>query len=163
MPTETESHEIEIHIDYSDFIAGRELSEVLELLDASLWHELLYDFDEPFLPARFFLWREFPRIFDDHAPSLFCVKETSKGSIVITALIGGAAFQYCFARFAKGFRPKRFGIQFERLGRIAGDHLEIVVDRMNSWLEEYVQHAREKGSHIKSIKAKRKRLNEGDR
>jgi hypothetical protein len=161
MPTEADHQEIEIHIEYHEFIAGRELSEILELLDATLWYELLYEFERDYFPPHFLYRHGVPRMLDEQPPSLFCVKEISKGSLLITGFLGGAAATYCFNRFKKGFRPKRFGEQIERLGRVAGDHLEAIVERMNLWLEEYVAEAKEKNSRIKSIRAKRKNSRNG--
>ena len=144
--------EVEVLIEYDEFIAGRELSEILEVLDASLSYEIEREFDFP----PFYFRHPYLRRFEERPSALFCVKKISDGSLIITGVLSGAAATYCYNRFAKGFRPKRFGDQIERFGRSIGDNIEAVVERMNVWLEEYAESAREKNSRIKSIRAKRK-------
>jgi hypothetical protein len=69
---------------------------------------------------------------------------------------------YCFNRFKKGFRPRRFGKQIEEFGKAIGDRLEDVIERMNESLTDYEHDAKESGSHIKKIHVRRKKMAKKD-
>jgi hypothetical protein len=144
----TEDAQIEVIVEYDGFIAGRELAEIIEVLDEALWYEIE---DHIFPP---FGYRYRGRF--DEPPPFFCVTEVKKGSLILTGAIGGAAAAYCFNRFKRGFRRSRFGDEIEHLGHLVGDRLGGVVERMNGWLEEYTAEAKEKKSRIKNVRVRRK-------
>ena len=148
-----ENFEIEIIVEYDEFLAGRELSELLDVLDSSLFNEIIDGFFPQPFPSPYFA----SHLPQESRPAFFCVKEVNRGSIFITGLIGGAAATYCYNRFKKGFQPKRFGDSIENFGKILGDNLDEVLKRMNDWLEEYLSEANKRGSRIKSIKQGRKK------
>ncbi len=87
----TDDPQIEVIVEYDQFIAGRELSEIIEVLDGALWYEI----EDEFLPPPFRYRYLYSRRSDEPPPSLFCITETSKGSLLITGIIGGAAAKYC--------------------------------------------------------------------
>lgn len=149
----TDESQIEVIIEYDKFIAGRELAEIIEVLDEAVWYEMEDKFLQPPFRYRYSYFRRF----DEPPPSLFCVTEVSRGSMLLTGIIGGATAKYCYDRFRKGFRRSRFGDQIEIMGQIIGDNLSGFIESMNRWLEEYTADAREKRSNIKSIKARRKK------
>src|SRR5215213_8954829 len=103
-----EETQIEVVIEFDGFIAGRELSEIVEILDEALWYEIE---DAVFPLFRYRYMRRF-----DEPPPLFCISEAKKGSLLLTGVIGGAAATYCFNRFKKGFRRSRFGEEIEHFG-----------------------------------------------
>jgi hypothetical protein len=125
---------IEVIIEYEGFIAGRELSEIIEVLDEALWYEIENTFPLPFRSSYFGRFRE--------PPPLFCISEANRGSLLLTGVIGGAAATYCFNRFKRGFRRSRFGAQVEHFGLLVGDNLGHAIERMNDWLEDYLAEAR---------------------
>jgi hypothetical protein len=65
----SEHSEIEVHVEFDEFIAGRELSEILELLDAALWYEVVEEFDFPPFHFRY----QYSRGFEGPPPALFCL------------------------------------------------------------------------------------------
>lgn len=144
----TEENTIEVVIEYDGFIAGRELAEIIEVLDEALWYEM----EEFFLPSPF-RYRYLRRY--GEPPPLFCISEAKRGSLILTGAIGGAAATYCFNRFKKGFRRSRFGEEIEHFGRLIGDQMGSVIERMNRWLEEYADDAKESKSRIKSIQVRK--------
>lgn len=149
-----ENLEIEIIVEYDEFLAGRELAEIFDVLDSALFYEISEGyFPHPLLPPYFF-----PELPQESRPAFFCVKEVNRGSISIGGLVGGAAAIYCYNRFLKGFRPKRFGKSIEQLGKILGDNLDEVLKRINEWLQEYLTEANNRGSRIKNIQARKKAL-----
>ena len=114
-----EDQRIEVVIEYDEFIAGRELSEIIEILDEALWYEIE---DEMMFPP--FRYRHpFFRRFQESPPSLFCITEVNKGSLFLTGFIGGAAVKYCFDRFKKGLNA--YGLDL-----VKGEHeMQVLVIR----------------------------------
>src|SRR3954469_22627870 len=142
--------QIEVIVEYDQFIAGRELSEIIEVLDEALWYEI----EEAILPMP--LRYHFPRILDQRPPSTFCIAEVKEGSLILVGAVGGAAVAYCYNRFKRGFRRSRFGDEIEHLGRSLGENLGRVLERMSHWLDEYTADAKDNHSRIRSIKVRRK-------
>jgi hypothetical protein len=146
----TDNEQLEVLVEYDGFLAGRELAEILEVLDEAVWYEL----DEPFLSPSFRY--RYSRRFQE-APPIFCLTEANKGSLLLTGMLGGAAATYCLNRFKRGFRRGHFGDEIEHFGEIVSNRLGVIVERVNQWLDEYVSEAREHQSRIKSVRVRRKR------
>ena len=146
----TDEQKIEVLIEYENFIAGRELSEIIEILDEALWYEI----DSELFPIPFRYRFQLARRFSESPPPLFCITEVHKGSVLLTGIISGAAAKYCFDRFSRGFKKSRFGEEIEHLGQIIGNRLGAIVERMNQWLEEYRLDANDRRSNLKSIKVR---------
>lgn len=149
------SPEIEIIIEYEGFIAGRELSEIIEALDEALWDEIQEEELYPF-PPRFYThgWR-----LREPTP-LVCISAVQEGSISLTCILGGVAAKYCYDRFKRGFRRSRVGDEIEHFGNTLGNNIKMVLQRVNSWLDDYTEHARANHSHIKKIRAREKNSKE---
>lgn len=155
----SEDPQIEVIVEYDGFIAGRELSEIINILDEVLWFEVFrYDFEARDIPRGYLAYRYFSRL--NEPPPLFCISEVGKGSLLLTGAIGGAAATYCFNRFKRGFRRSHLGSEIEQLGKLAGDQLAKIVERMNLWLEDYVAEANEEKSRIKSVRVRQKKSKE---
>jgi hypothetical protein len=151
--------QIEVVVEYDEFIAGRELSDIINVLDEVLWLEInRYDQMAGRSPRAFIAYRYFSRF--NEPPPLFCISEVGKGSMLLTGAIGGAAATYCFNRFKKGFRRSHLGDEIEVFGKMVGNELAKIVERMNLWLEDYVAEANEEKSRIKSVRVRQKKSKE---
>jgi hypothetical protein len=144
---------IEIEIEYSEFIAGRELVDVLNLCDEAVWTELERLGWPPFWR---FSVRRYRRPDLDDLPPFFCVSRVGSGSLLISSIIGGVALKYCYDRFWKGFRRSGFGDSVEDLSSVVGDRAASIVTRISGWLGRYEEEAKAQKSNIKSIKVKRR-------
>jgi hypothetical protein len=142
-----ESPEFNIIIDYDDFIAGRELAEIIEIADETLWEVL----EELYYPVPY-IRRDWRR---ETPPSLVCVSEIRKGSMELICVLGTAAVIYCHKRFSKGFRKSRFGPSIESLGKALGDRMGSVIEALSINLGLYSEDAQRNGSRIKSIRVQR--------
>jgi len=140
---------IEIEIEYSQFIAGREIIEILELCDEAIWAELAQLGWPPFwsLPPR-----RYRRTGLEELPPFFCVSHVGSGSLLISGILGGIALKYCFDRFWKGFRRSGFGDSIEELGNVLGNRAAAIVSRIGRWIERYEHEAKRNNSNIRSIK-----------
>ena len=138
---------IVIDVQYEDFFAGRELAEILEICDETVWEELFYEFG-PFPPYYLGYSREGP-------PPIFCISQIKSGSLHIVGIIGTLAAKYCYDRFKRGFRRSSFRHSIEELGRLTGEASSRIIERLNKRLEEYLETSGVRPSNIKNIKARR--------
>ena len=91
---------------------------------------------------------------DDIEPGVTYVgiKSVSSGSI---ELFLGVVTHYAISRFAKGFRGA-FDDQLVRTGRLTGEALSRVLEKINDWAEQYVRKEKRRGGNVTRIKAKPK-------
>lgn len=152
---DSEEYGLTIRIEFDDFITRLDLDEVLESIDRIIEQEIfLYALPKQFPPPafrRFFPWDEFKR----PQFTYLGIRSIERGSLIIAGFIGGAVLTYIGTRFAKGVDESLLADELERSGRLTGDSVGRILNRINNWAERYVSRQRDKGGNITKIAAKK--------
>lgn len=158
-----ENEEYLITIDYDDFLTRFDLDEILSSIDRIIEDELFSELDPEFHFWRRRYYAFYPYLYRE-APEFSYVGITSvnRGSIILTVIVSGAVATYVAKRFKKGVDKSLLAEQLERSGRLAGNVLGSVLERVNDWAEKYVPKQKELGGRIKSIRVEHKHKPEPD-
>jgi hypothetical protein len=139
---------IDITIEYSDFIAGWEIAEILELCDDAVWAELEELGWPPFRPLPFGYYR---RSASGQSRPLFCVSKVEGGSFVISGILTAAALRYCYNRFRRGYRKSHIDESVEEFITVLLNRAASIVSRITRWIQEYEDEAKAQNSNIKRL------------
>lgn len=150
------SSELSIIIDYDDFLTRFDLDEILSSIDVIIEDELLSEFypDYRFLRQHYphpYWYRETPEL------SYIGITAVDRGSVILKFIVSGAVAIYVARRFKKGVDKSILAKQIERSGKITGDVLGRVLERINDWAEKYVSEQQELGGKVKKVRVERKR------
>lgn len=145
--------EFSIIIDYDDFLTRFDLNEILSSIDRIIEDELLSEVDHDYR----YMWRRPHHYWYRKTPKLSYIGITAvdRGSISLTVIASSAVAIYVVRRFKKGVNKSRLAKQIERSGKITGDVLGGVLQRINDWAEKYVLKQRKLGGKVKKIRAEK--------
>ena len=145
-----------IHIEFEGFLTRFDIDEIISSIDSIVESQLLppspslpssrYGFPWPPEWSEGLYWGTPPRL------SYVGVVGVSRGSISLVFTIAAAVALYVANRFKKGVNDSLFAKELERSGRMFGDALGPIVERINNWAERYVPAQREVGGRVKHIK-----------
>jgi len=146
--------EFSITIEYDGFITRFDLDEILVSIDRIIEIEILDYWDPEFR----FLRRRYPYLspYWDHAEPDFSyigIKSVEAGSITLGVFLGGVVVGYVAHRFKKGVDKSLLAEELERSGRLTGNVVGVLLQRINNWAERYVPKQRELGGRVTKISA----------
>ncbi|MBE1162795.1 hypothetical protein [Dyella acidiphila] len=150
--------EYSITIEFNDFITRFDLDEILASIDG-LIEEELFDF---FGPDFFFFRRRrysFPPYLNRDAPvfSYLGITSVESGSITLGVFVGGAVVGYVGKRFKKGVDESLLAKEIQRSGRLVGNVMGRILERINNWAERYVPEQQELGGNITKIEVQERK------
>jgi hypothetical protein len=150
--------EYSITIEFNGFITRFDLDEILSSIDRLIEEELFDSFGPDFFdyrrrryPFHPYLNREVP------AFSYLGITSVESGSITLGVVIQGAVVAYVARRFKKGVDESLLAKELQRSGRLSGNALGYILERINNWAERYVPEQREIGGNVTKIEAKQRK------
>lgn len=139
-------NEYELVIEFEEFITRRELNYILlsldRIIEQQLFPNIYYSRPSPRGPVFTYLG----------------ITGASAGSIILGLGTGKKIFKYASRRIGRGFERGQFGNELERTGEIVSNAFGGILGKLNDWAEKYVGSAKKKGSHIRGIVVRKKKM-----
>lgn len=131
--------EIEVHIEFNEFITRLELNYILESIDREIERVILPDVLRS--PSRH------SRPITTHIG----ISGVAQGSIILRLVFGKKVGQYVEKRFRRGLKKSALGPELERSGKIAGNLLAEILKRLNDWADGYSKNSLRKRGNIQRV------------